>query len=231
MDLDILRKLIKKFANEVKDKYDVEKVVVTYVEKAGGSDHYFVGFAYYMNEGFQPLNRFGRQDITGDIDTLFKQLTNDFLENNYSVVIFVNFTQTLETLSQELHTDCVIYGEQTYETRQKNIDKFMENKNRVIIVNIKAGGVGISLHDKLGNHPRASLISPTWSSVDLVQALGRIHRAGGKSKSLQRILYVANTIEEKIADKIQQKIANINTINNGDLDLTNIVYERERKNI
>ena len=76
MDLDILRKLIRKVANEVKDKYNVEKVVVTYVEKAGGSDHYFVGFAYYMNEGFQPLNRFGRQDITGDIDTLFKQLTN-----------------------------------------------------------------------------------------------------------------------------------------------------------
>ena len=162
---------------------------------------------------------------------LFLQLTNDFLENNYSVVIFINFTQTLETLSKELHTDCIIYGEQTSDIRQKNIDRFMENKSRVILVNIKAGGVGISLHDKNGNHPRVSLISPTWSSVDLIQALGRIHRAGGKSKSLQRILYVANTVEEKIADKIQQKVANINTINNGDLDLTNIVYERDRKNI
>jgi superfamily II DNA or RNA helicase len=162
---------------------------------------------------------------------LFIQLTNDFIENNYSIVIFVNFTQTLESLSDQLYTDCVIYGEQTAEIRQQNIEKFMENKSRVIICNIKAGGVGISLHDKYGNYPRVSLISPTWSSIDLQQALGRIHRAGGKSKSLQRILYVANTVEEKIADKLQNKLKEINTLNNGDLDLTNIIYERERKQI
>ena len=105
----------------------------------------------------------------------------------------------------------------------------MENKSKIIICNIKAGGVGISLHDKTGERPRASLISPTWSSIDLQQALGRIHRAGGKSKSLQRILYVANTIEEKIADKIKDKLKNINTLNNGDLDLTNITYERDHQ--
>lgn len=162
---------------------------------------------------------------------LFIQLTNDFIENGYSVVIFVNFTQTLETLSSELYTDCVIYGEQTTESRIKNIEKFMENESKIIICNIKAGGVGISLHDKNGKYPRVSLISPTWSSIDLQQALGRVHRAGGKSKSLQRILYVANTVEEKIADKLQKKLKNINTLNNGDLDLTNIIYERDRKNI
>ena len=162
---------------------------------------------------------------------LFVQLTNDFIENGYSIVIFVNFTQTLKALSDELYTDCVIYGEQTTETRMKNIERFMENKSKIIICNIKAGGVGISLHDKNGKYPRVSLISPTWSSIDLQQALGRVHRAGGKSKSLQRILYVANTVEEKIADKLQKKLKNINTLNNGDLDLTNIIYERDRKNI
>lgn len=80
-------------------------------------------------------------------------------------------------------------------------------------------------------HPRVSLISPTWSSIDLVQALGRVHRAGGKSKSLQRIIYTADTVEEKIADKLQYKLLNINSINNGDLDLTNINFENERKKI
>ena len=75
MDLNILRKLIKKVAHEVKDKHNVEKVGVTYVEKAGGTDHYFVGFTYYMNEGFEPLDRFDRQKITADIVTLFKQVT------------------------------------------------------------------------------------------------------------------------------------------------------------
>ena len=157
----------------------------------------------------------------------FIELANDFLQNKFSVVIFVNFTQTLKTIADMLHTDSIIYGEQTYEDRMRIIDDFQTNKTNVIILNIKAGGVGISLHDMHGGHPRISLISPTWSSLDLVQALGRIHRAGGKTKSLQRIIYAANTVEERIAEKLKLKLQNINSINNGDLDLTNIEFENK----
>lgn len=156
------------------------------------------------------------------------ELANDFMENGHSVVIFVNFTQTLELLSEMLNTKCIIYGEQTTETRQTNIDSFMNNSSKIIICNIKAGSVGLSLHDIHGGAPRVSLISPTWSAIDLTQALGRVRRAGGKTKSLQRIIYTANTIEEKIADKLQKKLNDLNTLNNGDVDLTNVVFERKR---
>jgi superfamily II DNA or RNA helicase len=159
---------------------------------------------------------------------LFVELANDYIYNKYSVVIFVNFTSSLEKLCELLHTESKIYGEQTLEERNLIIDNFQKNKTNIIICNIKAGGIGISLHDIEGNHPRVSLISPTWSSIDLIQALGRIHRAGGKSKSLQRIIYAAETVEDKIADKIKLKLANINSINNGDLDLTNIEFQTER---
>lgn len=159
----------------------------------------------------------------------FVELANDFIENGFSVVIFVNFTQTLKALAKMLYTDCLIYGEQTADVRDKNINKFQENKSKIIICNIKVGGIGISLHDQYGGHPRASLISPTWDAIDLVQALGRIHRAGSKSKSLQRIIYTANTIEEKIAEKLQKNLKDINSLNNGDVDLTNIIFEKERK--
>ncbi len=159
---------------------------------------------------------------------IFVELANDFIENKISVVIFVNFTQTLLTLSKMLHTDCLIYGEQTLDARDSNIDKFQTNKSKIIICNIKAGGIGISLDDQIGDHPRASLISPTWDAVVLIQALGRIHRAGSKSKSLQRIIYTANTVEEQIAEKLQKKLRDINSLNNGDVDLTNITFEKER---
>ena len=155
----------------------------------------------------------------------FVELVNDFLYNGYSVVIFVNFTQTLKSLAEMLKTKSIVYGEQNYNDRIKIIEEFQENKSKIIILNIKAGGIGISLHDINGGHPRVSIISPPWSSLDLVQALGRIHRAGGKTKSLQRIIYTANTVEEKIADKLKQKLNNINNINNGDLDLTNIDFQ------
>ncbi len=157
----------------------------------------------------------------------FVELTHDYIQNKFSVVIFVNYTQTLKTLSELLHTKSVVYGDQTQEDRMQIIDDFQENKTNIIIINIKAGGIGISLHDIYGGHPRISLISPPWSSLDLIQALGRIHRAGGKTKSLQRIIYTANTIEEKIADKLKIKLNNVNSINNGDLDLTNIEFENK----
>lgn len=143
------------------------------------------------------------------------ELANDFIENGKCVVIFINFNQTLKLLTSLLNTTVVIHGGQSQEERDNAINMFTENKTNIIICNIKAGGVGISLHDIHGGHPRASIISPPWSSIDLVQALGRIHRAGSKSKSMQRIVYTANTIEEKIAEKLRVKLKNLNTLNDG----------------
>lgn len=161
----------------------------------------------------------------------FIELANDFLHNGFNVVIFVNFTKTLEQIAEMLHTKSVIHGQQTQIERDNIILDFQNNKTNIIVANIKAGGLGISLHDIHGGHPRISLISPTWSSIDLTQALGRIHRAGSKTKSLQRIVYCANTVEEKIADKLKIKLKNINSINNGDLDLSNIKFLSEHKNM
>ncbi len=157
---------------------------------------------------------------------LFVELANDFISNKLSVVIFVNFTQSLKTLAKMLNTKCMVYGEQTILERELNIENFQTNKSNIIICNIKAGSVGLSLHDIYGGHQRASLISPTWNSTDLKQSLGRIHRAQAKSKSIQRIVYVANTVEEKICDKIKDKFINLEAINNGDLDLTNIEFKK-----
>ena len=147
----------------------------------------------------------------------FVELATDLTESKHSVVVFVNFTQTLNLLQNMLHTDLVIHGGQTQEQRDTAIESFQNNKSNIIICNIKAGGIGISLHDIHGGHPRASIISPPWSSIELVQALGRIHRAGGKTKSIQRIVYTANTIEEKIADKLRTKLNNLNQINDGEV--------------
>jgi Mimiviridae putative ATP-dependent RNA helicase len=157
---------------------------------------------------------------------LFIELTRDFNNEGKSVVIFVNFTNTLKTLAKFLNTRCLIYGEQTSEERDININDFQNNTEKIIVCNIKAGAVGISLHDLYGGHPRISLISPTFNSTDLIQAIGRIHRAGSKSKALQRIVYIANTVEEQIADKLEKKIKNLNNLNNGDLNLTNINFDK-----
>jgi superfamily II DNA or RNA helicase len=148
------------------------------------------------------------------------QMAEDALEQNMSVAIFVNFEETLNAVSAHLAKDTAvvqIHGQQTPEERQAAIDAFQADTARVIVANIKAGGVGVSLHDLNGKHPRMSLISPTWSAIDLRQALGRVHRAGGKTKSLQRIVFAAGTVEEKVAKMVEEKLSHLDALNDGEL--------------
>lgn len=49
----------------------------------------------------------------------FVKMTKENLDNGCSVAIFVNFTETLKTLKQELNTSCVIFGQQTTAERDK----------------------------------------------------------------------------------------------------------------
>ena len=67
--------------------------------------------------------------------------------------------------------------------------------------------------------PRVSIISPTWSAQDLIQVLGRIHRAMGKSDCLQQILFCKGTIEESVGNIIKSKINNIRIFNDGNKQL------------
>jgi superfamily II DNA/RNA helicase len=143
-------------------------------------------------------------------------LIEDSVEQNLSVVVFVNFKDTLLYLCHHLKCDCVIHGDQTKEERQLCIDDFQNNKYNIIICMIQAGGVGISLHD-LNGKQRTSIISPSWNGTDVVQALGRIHRAGSKSPCIQKIVYIAKSYEEEICKNLTEKMATLQGINDGDL--------------
>jgi superfamily II DNA or RNA helicase len=158
------------------------------------------------------------------------EMAQDLIEEGNSVAVFVNFRQTIEALAEKLKTKCIIDGTVVDTERENNINSFQEDRQRVILCNIKAGGVGISLHDLNGNFPRVSLISPTNSAQDLVQTLGRIHRAGAKSKAVQKLIFCAGTIEEEVAEKVASKMDNIKLINDGDLeDSMSLIIKGDQK--
>lgn len=139
-------------------------------------------------------------------------LAMEYVDQGKSVVIFVNFNESATRLFEQLdpfiqdeHKSFITFinGSQSPEERRYNITSFQQDQSRIMIANIRAGGVGISLQDRNGNYGRVSLISPTWSSIELKQALGRIHRAGGKTPCIQRIVYCkgnASVVGPKIAD-------------------------------
>ena len=164
----------------------------------------------------------GRQKVELLKTPTFIELAEDYMSSGNSVVLFVNFNDTLNKIAEHFGEDnepypCVIRGGQSQEERNHWIDEFQSNNRSLIICNINAGGIGISLHDLSGFHPRVALLSPNFSAQSLIQALGRVHRGGGKSKSIQRIIFCENTIEERIHESLERKIMNINMLNDGDL--------------
>ena len=153
---------------------------------------------------------------------LFVEMMEDLYAEGKSVVIFVNFEDTVTAivnrLSKKLKDQLAfIVGGQHHATRQKDIEAFNSDQKRILIANIKAGGIGISLHDLNGNFPRASIISPNFSAYELVQAIGRVWRQGGKTKSYQVIAFASGTIEERACQRVQFRINNLSTLNDADL--------------
>lgn len=157
------------------------------------------------------------------------ELTEDALDSDYSVAIFVNFRESFDFLTKNIKEKCsLIHGDQTLEERQSNIKSFQLNETKVIISIMQAGGVGISLHD-LNGRPRMSIISPNYNGVELMQCLGRIHRAGSLSPALQRIVYIAKSCEEKICSTLNDKLKVLSSLNDGEIS-SNIKLQDDFKN-
>ena len=146
------------------------------------------------------------------------EMAEDALDEGMSVAVFLNFNDSIAAFTSKLKTPhSLIIGGQDGDVRQRNIDDFQADRKRVIVANIAAGGVGVSLHDLNGNFPRMSLISPNYSAIQLVQAVGRVWRSGGKSKSIQHVVFAAGTIEEQACRSVRSKLRNLSALNDGDL--------------
>lgn len=157
---------------------------------------------------------------------LFQEMVEDLYEEGKSVVIFLNFTESISALKTRLEQNPklvgkigLIYGEQSFKERWKDVEDFQADKKRILICNLKAGGVALSFHDLNGKFPRAALLSPSFSAVDMLQALGRIHRQGGLTKCFQRIVFASGCIEERACNKVQARLNNLSCLVDGDLTL------------
>lgn len=153
---------------------------------------------------------------------LFADLAQEYLKEGNSVVVFVNFTDTLEQLAATMSSmhdvnPLTVYGGQSSTMRQASLELFQSNKSKMLIATIQSGGVGINLHDVHGGHPRRTIMSPTFSAIDMKQALGRCYRAGGMTPVIQNLVFAANTVEEYVYRKVKAKINNIDLINDRDV--------------
>jgi hypothetical protein len=191
------------------------------------------------------LMRARRASERGKLDFLIEE-TADLVADGFFVAVFLNFREHLAIMRDALKmkNDPVwgtkwigrktVIGEDGFpreidingpaqkpHERQRILDEFngregTRPQSRIILVSLSAGGAGINLHDEFGYGLRQSLISPSYSVIDLIQSVGRIWRAGG-TKATQRIIFAARTVEEEIAVNLESKCSNLEHLNDGDL--------------
>jgi superfamily II DNA or RNA helicase len=160
-------------------------------------------------------------------------MVRDLIEEGNSVFIAVNYTETRKWILDELKVSCSIHGGQNEMERRGNIDSFQRGDSKVIVGIIQACREGLNLHDLTGDAPRVALIMPTPSIFDTRQVLGRVHRAGGKTKSIQYLVYAAGVpIEENICSKLDEKLKRLDLLNDGEIDPTiSFLPKEEEENL
>lgn len=158
------------------------------------------------------------------------RMAEDAVAEGMSVALFVNFEETVQQLSSLLKTDCTITGAQQGDKgaaeREANIQRFqLGDYPRLSILNPSYSAKAVK--QALGRVHRAVDKNevPQWSSdcsrviICNINAGGvgvSLHHLGGK-KSVQRIVFAANTCEEDACLAVEKKVANIELLNNGDI--------------
>jgi superfamily II DNA or RNA helicase len=146
------------------------------------------------------------------------EMAADAVEEGQSVLILVNFRATLVALQKLMPDLPVIEGDTSMDERADILRRFGADEVRIVAANLATAGEGLDgLQDLRGDFPRLALISPGFNAVQLKQALGRVHRANARSKSVQRIVFAAGTVEERACEAVRAKLSNMALLNDGDL--------------
>ncbi len=138
---------------------------------------------------------------SGKFDMIIDHLDN-ITSENHKVLIFSSFVKDLELIEHNLKQQKLIYSKLTGSTsnRQKVVDDFENNeKCKVFLISLKAGGVGLNLISA----DYVFLLNPWWNPAAEAQAINRAHRIGQTKNVFVYRFISSGTIEEKIM-KLQE---------------------------
>lgn len=129
---------------------------------------------------------------------------------NNKVILYFSFIESIKSVKEALaeYNPLVMYGITKAHERAPLIKKFQEpsSEYRLMILNARVGGIGISLDDRDGNFPRYMFIVPNYNFIDLQQATGRIYRSTTQSSATIRFVYSkAFPNETSIIDSLFRK--------------------------
>lgn len=134
-----------------------------------------------------------------------REMISQILQENHKVLIFSQFVRHLKLVSEfpefEGQNLLMFTGMTPDYERQEVINKFQNNEqNKVLLMTLKAGGVGLNLTAA----DYILMIDPWWNPAAESQAIARAHRIGQDKKVFAYRFITKDSIEEKIL-VLQQK--------------------------
>jgi SNF2 family DNA or RNA helicase len=138
------------------------------------------------------------------------EFVENILEQGKKVIIFTNFTDTLQSIYQHFSKKAVyLDGSCSNSQRQQAVDLFQnDEKIQVFVGNLKAAGVGLTL-----TAAEAVIMNDlSFVPAEHAQAEDRAYRYGQKSNVLVYYPLFDNSIEGAIYDILNNKKRIINTV-------------------
>jgi SWI/SNF-related matrix-associated actin-dependent regulator 1 of chromatin subfamily A len=153
---------------------------------------------------------------------------DDVIDSGEKIVVFIHQKEIAERLLKHYPTAVSIRGTDTTEQRNANVKAFQNNpKIRVIVCNIKAGGVGITLTAS----SRVAFVELPWHPADCTQCEDRCHRIGQKDSVQATYFLGKNTIDEDIYQIIESKREVANTITGSEENIQTEIIEKLTKSL
>ncbi len=135
------------------------------------------------------------------------EIIKDSMESNEKIIVFSQFTRSLDILEMRLQKHNLQYlrldGSTTKNNRDKYAGQFQDTKSKynIFLISLKAGGVGLNLTSARS----AILFEPWWNPAVEEQAFARIDRIGQEQATKVYRLIYKDSIEEKINTLVEHK--------------------------
>lgn len=137
------------------------------------------------------------------------------------VFVVAENKQVIDDLMLKLskYNPTTVRGGQSDTTKQAEIDDFVSGKSRVLIGQVTAAGVGLTLHGNGLNH-RVVVAQLPWTPADLLQAEDRLHRIGQTHDVMVEVgistIDGTLSIDERLWGMLEAKYFNSKTITEGE---------------
>ena len=147
------------------------------------------------------------EDYPGDSGKMqdVTHMLQSAVSKGHSILVFSQFVKHLSLLRKYLDGKKMEYAylDGSTKDRMGEVQRFQtDNKLRIFLISLKAGGVGLNLTKA----DYVFILDPWWNPAIEQQAVDRAHRIGQENRVFTYKFITRNTVEEKILALQQQKV-------------------------